>query len=58
MMKWMLIRKACNKAEKARAVYLTIAKEKYLLLTDPDSKRKSIDILKSVVKPHTRRRKR
>ena len=49
MMKWMLVRKARNKVEKAPAVYLTRAKEKYLLLTDPDSQRESIDILKSVV---------
>ena len=33
MMKWMLIRKARNKVEKAQAVYLTSATEKYLLLT-------------------------
>ena len=49
MMKWMLVRKACNTAENAQAVYLTCAKGKYILLTDPDSQRKSIDILKSVV---------
>ena len=49
MMKWMLIRKARNKVEKARAVYLTSATEKYLLLTDLDSQRESIEILMSVV---------
>ena len=49
MMKRMLIRKARNKVEKARAVYLTSANQKYILRTDPDSQRESIEILKSVV---------
>ena len=49
MMKWMLIRKARNKVEKARAVYLTSANQKYILRTDPDSQRESIEILKIVV---------
>ena len=49
MMKWMLIRKARNKIEKAQAVYLTSANQKYILRTDPDNQRESIEILKSVV---------
>ena len=49
MMKWMLVRKARNKVEKARAVYLTSANQKYILRTDPDSQRESIEILKIVV---------